>query len=327
MKKLLTLLMTLTLTVGVITGCGSDIGAVAKKEKKEVLKFGSFQTTIQPILADELGYFNEELENYNVEIEVVKFDTGGEIKEALEAGEITFGSLGAQPILLANNNGTPLRVIGTYKTTEECNAMVVRTDAGIKDITDLKGKRIGFTAGTTLHNLLLKILDKAQLTESDVELFTMNAAEIQTSLETGDIDAGILWEPYITQVLKNEDIELLIDGTGLVKEVCGYAVNEDYISKNPEITAAVLKALDRAWNWADENLDSAITKIAESSGSGEDEVRAIFEKSTGDTYITQEKMDAIDDTSHYLFSQGLIDNEIDAKSIVNLEIQKRAGIH
>lgn len=239
--------------------------ASGNKEEK-ILKFGSFQTTIQPILADELGYFDEQLAPYNIKIEVVKFDTGSEIKEALEAGQITFGSIGAQPAILANNNGTPLQFIGTYKTTEKCNALVARTDA------------------------------------------------------------GILWEPYITQILKEDNIELVIDGTGLVKEVCGYAVNKEFLEENPEVSAAVLKALDEAWRWSEDNLDEAVSKISESSGSAEDEVRAVFEKSTGDTYIADEKINAIEDTAKYLYSQGLIDTEIKADTIVNTDIQKLAGI-
>ena len=308
------------------TDTSRETESASENKEEKVLKFGSFQTTIQPILADELGYFDEQLAPYNIKIEVVKFDTGSEIKEALEAGQITFGSIGAQPAILANNNGTPLQFIGTYKTTEKCNALVARTDAGINDLADLKGKKIGFTAGTTLHNLLLKILDKAGLTEDDVELFPMNASEIKAALETGDIDAGILWEPYITQILKEDNIELVIDGTGLVKEVCGYAVNKEFLEENPEVSAAVLKALDEAWRWSEDNLDEAVSKISESSGSAEDEVRAVFEKSTGDTYITDEKINAIEDTAKYLYSQGLIDTEIKADTIVNTDIQKLAGI-
>ena len=40
-------------------------------------------------------------------VEVKIFSTGPEIREALEAGEIDFGTLDAQPAILANNNGTP----------------------------------------------------------------------------------------------------------------------------------------------------------------------------------------------------------------------------
>lgn len=322
---LISLFFTLILTFGLLTGCGSGNKKSSSKESK-VLTFGSFATSIQPVLADQLGYFNEELKPYGYTVEVKTFSTGPEIREALEAGEIDFGTLGAQPAILANNNGTPLRIFGTYKTSEKCNAMVVRTDAGIHSIKDLKGKKIGYTAGSTLHNLLLKILEKADLTEKDVELFNMDASEIKTSLETGDIDAGILWEPYITQIEKEKNITELIDGTGLVKEVCGYVANEQFINDHPDETQAVLKALDRSWNWAEDNMDKAVANIAKSSASAEDEVRAIFDKSDGSTFLTTDKINAIDETCQYLYEQKLTDKRIKAADIVNTDIQDKAGI-
>ena len=294
--------------------------------EREVLKFGTFATTIQPILADQLGYFEEELADQNVKIELETFDTGPAIKEALEAGELTFGSLGAQPTILANNNGTDLRIFGTYKTTEKSNALLARKDAGINDLPDLKGKKIGYTAGSTLHNLLLKILDKAGLTETDAELYPMDASEIITSLQTGDIDAGMLWEPYITQALKNEDITEVVDGTGLVKEVCGYNARKEFLDENPEIAGAVLQALDRAQQWSEENEAEAVANIAESSGSAEDEVQAIFDKCDGGSYISQDKIDAITDTANYLHGQGLIEQEYTGEELVDTSVQESIGL-
>lgn len=320
---LLSLFFTFILALGLLTGCGNN---KKSSTKNKVLTFGSFATSIQPVLADKLGYFNEELKPYGYTVEVKTFSTGPEIREALEAGEIDFGTLGAQPAILANNNGTPLRIFGTYKATEKCNAMLVRSDAGIHSIQDLKGKKIGYTAGSTLHNLLLKILEKANLTEQDVELFNMDASEIKTSLETGDIDAGLLWEPYITQIEKEKNITELIDGTGLVQEVCGYVANEQFINEHPDLTAAVLKALDRSWNWAEENMDKAVADISKSSGSAEDEVQAIFDKSDGSTFLTTEKINAIDETCQYLYDQKLTNTRIKANDIITTDIQDKAGI-
>lgn len=154
----------------------------------------------------------------------------------------------------------------------------------------------------------------------------MNASEIIASLQSGDIDAGMLWEPYITQVSKEDGIEEVMDGTGLVEEVCGYVVNEEYLEENQEIVTAILKALDRAQQWSEENTEEAVSKIAEFSGSNEDEIQAIFDKSDGSTYITDKKIADIDDTAQYLYEQDLTSSLIRAEDIVNLDIQEQSDI-
>ncbi len=73
---------------------------------------------------------------------------------------------------------------------------------GIKSIKDLKGKKIGVEIGFVAHLLVLKALESAGLTESDVTLVNVPTNETPQVLASGDVDAIAAWQPNSGQALK-----------------------------------------------------------------------------------------------------------------------------
>ena len=80
------------------------------------------------------------------------------------------------------------------------NDMVVGAP-GIESIADLKGKKVGVEIGFVGHLLLLNALEKAGLTESDVELVNVPTNETPQVLASGDVSAIVAWQPNSGQAL------------------------------------------------------------------------------------------------------------------------------
>ncbi len=80
------------------------------------------------------------------------------------------------------------------------NDMVVARP-GIKSVAELKGKKIGVEIGFVGHLLLLNALEKAGLSEADVELVNVPTNETPQVLASGDVDAIVAWQPNSGQAL------------------------------------------------------------------------------------------------------------------------------
>ena len=85
--------------------------------------------------------------------------------------------------------GLPLIRIGTLVSTP-LNSLVVLRDGPIKKITDLKGKKVGFSVGGFEDALLQSMLVKHGLTLKDVELINVNFS-LSPALIAGKVDAVI----------------------------------------------------------------------------------------------------------------------------------------
>jgi len=102
------------------------------------------------------------------------------------------------------------------------NDMVV-AKPGINSIKDLKGKKVGVEIGFVGHLLLLNGLEKAGLTEADVELVNVPTNETPQVLASGQVDAIVAWQPNSGQALKlvpgSKRIYSSADEPGLIYDV------------------------------------------------------------------------------------------------------------
>ena len=94
---------------------------------------------------------------------------------------------------------------------------------GVESLKDLKGKKIGVEIGFVDHLLLLNGLEKAGMTESDVELVNVPTNETPQVLASGDVDAIGAWQPNSGIALKlvpgSKPIYTSADEPGLIYDV------------------------------------------------------------------------------------------------------------
>lgn len=102
------------------------------------------------------------------------------------------------------------------------NDMIVARP-GITSVAQLKGKKVGVEVGFVGHLLLLNALEKAGLTEADVELVNVPTNETPQVLASGDVDAIVAWQPNSGQALKqvpgSKAVYTSADEPGLIYDV------------------------------------------------------------------------------------------------------------
>ncbi|WP_417667618.1 ABC transporter substrate-binding protein [Roseibium sp.] len=95
-----------------------------------------------------------------------------------------------QPTLHAQiEEGLPLKWIGTLVETP-LNSLIVLEDGPIKEIVDLKGKKVGFSVSGFEDAMLGQMLKSVGLNFDDVELINVNFA-LSPALLSGQVDAVI----------------------------------------------------------------------------------------------------------------------------------------
>lgn len=137
------------------------------------------------ITAQTMGFF--EAEGLNVEL-IEPADPAMPPKlVAAGQGDI---AISYQPALHAQiEEGLPLKWVGTLVETP-LNSLIVLKDGPIKELKDLKGKKIGFSVSGFEDAMLGQMLRSVDLSIDDVELINVNFA-LSPSLMAGQVDAVI----------------------------------------------------------------------------------------------------------------------------------------
>ncbi|GKX29918.1 lipoprotein [Vallitalea longa] len=148
----------------------------------------------------------------------------------------------------------------------------------IKSVEDLKGKEI-YTSGKGLvpDYILQYILKENNLDpEKDVTLnYTMQHAEVATTVISGDNKLAMLPQPFVTTVsMKNKDARIALDITEEWKKIQGedsplamgcIIVNSEFAANNKELVADFLEEYKQSVEWVNANAEEA-GKVIENQG-------------------------------------------------------------
>lgn len=137
------------------------------------------------IVAQEQGYFAEA----GLEVEVIAPADPADPPKMAAAGRADL-AISYQPQLhLQVAEGMPLARVGTLVATP-LNCLLVRADGPVKEIADLKGRKVGFSVAGFEDALLGAMLGQSGLSAEDVELININWS-LSPSLMSGQADAVI----------------------------------------------------------------------------------------------------------------------------------------
>jgi putative hydroxymethylpyrimidine transport system substrate-binding protein len=137
------------------------------------------------ILAQEKGYFKDA----GLEVKIVPPADPADPPKLVAAGKADM-AVSYQPQLhLQVHEGLPLVRVGTLVATP-LNCLLVLADGPIKKISDLKGRKVGFSVAGVEEALLTAILKKNGVKFSDIELVNVNWS-LSPSLMSKQVDAVI----------------------------------------------------------------------------------------------------------------------------------------
>src|SRR5690606_22688353 len=103
---------------------------------------------------------------------------------------------GDSPPVFAQAANKDLLYVGAEPPKPESSAILVKPEAPLKTLADLKGKKVAFQKGSSAHYLVVRALDKAGLQWSDITPIYLPPADARAAFERGSVDAWAVWDPY-----------------------------------------------------------------------------------------------------------------------------------
>jgi NitT/TauT family transport system substrate-binding protein len=210
-----------------------------------------FTSSFQLFVALEKGYFADE----GLEVEAQRCANSNVALNALMSGEVQ-GSVGnGLTTVLPIEQSSPgsLKIYHLCLETREkyTSNVLVRPDAPFKTIADLKGHSIGtYTGATQRHNLYL-LLQKFMDPEHDIKIIQVESALQIQAFDAGQFEALFTIEPQSSIVI-DHNVGRVLESNVRVKYIldpfpaAANSFRADYVRKNPETAAKVVRALDRA---------------------------------------------------------------------------------
>ena len=171
----------------------------------------------------------------------VKFDAGPPMIEAIRSGRLDLASVGSVAFLIGLSQGVDWTMIGINPEGAYGQGLVVHKDSAIRTPTDLKGKRVGLFMGATAQFGFLMMLRQHGIRIEQVTVVHMAPEAQLHALETRQIDAAMVWEPWMHRMIRNANARIVeTEGNlGIYTNVDCYSVRRDWLADQPRYGAAL----------------------------------------------------------------------------------------
>jgi NitT/TauT family transport system substrate-binding protein len=305
---------------GLFGGSDSDEGDAAGQVERSRIKIGIIPSTdVAPLyLAESEGYFAEE----GLDPQLVPLGGGGDSITSLLGGDvdITFASY---PLLVQaqqkGGDAVDLKIIADASAAKpDTAAVVVKADSPLRDPQDLRGKRIGVSSTGAIDDLAVMAGMKiAKADISGIQWKVTKTADILPKLQSGDIDAAFLVEPYLTIAQAQLGVWTVfqpfvgrLDGIGLN----GYATLDKTATANPNTVAAFQRAVLKAHRAAaTPSGQDAIRKALTQKVNVRSEIAPILHLPTYPLTTDASRLQRVPDLMREF---GLIKNSFDVRSMI-----------
>jgi NitT/TauT family transport system substrate-binding protein len=161
-------------------------------------------------VAEAEGYFSQE--GLQVSLRTTRAEPAA--AESLAKGEADLAATSLEAALRHGAvGGRPPRLVFGL-TAAPPIALLVPTDHrdSVKRIEDLVGKRVAITSpGAPEHSLLFALLDRHQIKPTQLSLLSLGERGLVAALESGDVQAGLLPDPWASRLVENGKATILAD--------------------------------------------------------------------------------------------------------------------
>ncbi|SDB14902.1 sulfonate transport system substrate-binding protein [Pseudobutyrivibrio sp. YE44] len=254
----------------------------------------------------------------DVEVTYTEFESGPPENESFAAGQQDIGVMGNVPSILGKASGQDRVYLGISENGEKTEVIIVPEASDIKNVADLKGKKIGLVVGSICENLVYNVLKTEGLTLDDVELVNLATSEQQAALAAGQVDAVATWQPTVAKLTADGSNRRLIDGeNGLFKAENTIFGNREYVEQNPEIVQIFIQQYARAAYELANNKEKYSEQYAEKYGLTTDLLYAALEDANFPIVIEQDDIDDLQGTADFLYETGKASTQVTIKDFVN----------
>lgn len=267
-----------TILAGAVLSFG--VGAAQAQDKTE-LEIG-----YMPILpVSQLFVDLEEgwIEEAGIDPELVQFQNGPAMVQALLAGQLDVAYFGIGPAMVARARGADIKVVAS-NIVEQISVVTLGEltpyfegdpATAFERFAADKGRKAVITTFPTgsVPETVMQYWLRQQLgiDPDQIEIVFQGAAQVQQALLTGAVDGAVILEPIVSSVLaKVDDAAVVASGSELFPNQPGavLAVRSEVIENHPEAVSALVAAHVKATEILKTDPERATPSVAKYVGGG-----------------------------------------------------------
>lgn len=318
-KAIIPLLAVITLLL--LSACSNSADSAGAKQNSKPYKvqIANMGSSILE-LAKHKGWLEEELAKVNATVEWTKFTSGPPVIEALATKRADFGTLGEGAVLTAISGDVDLKLISLQSDgLKGINEIIVPKGSDIKQLADLKGKRIGVGKGTSNHVFLIKALKTAGLKESDVNLINLQVFDAQPAFESGQLDAWVAPDPLAySEIHKNGAISIVTAEALNISSPTFYFLRGDFAKDHPEAAKILVQVVQQATDYQKANFEESIQISAEISKQDPAILKLLANNlQAQNTAISQEIVTELQASADTLLDLKFLKSKVDVSSVID----------
>jgi sulfonate transport system substrate-binding protein len=200
-----------------------------------------------------------------IAVKWVEFSSGPPMLEAMNVGSVDYGAVGDSPPVFAQSAGAAI-VYAAGQPITNGQGILVPNNSPIRSIADLRGKRLGFTKGSSAHNIVVQTLEKAGLGYADITPVYLTPPDAGPAFATGSIDAWAIWDPYFAIGETKQNGRILVNASDITKTNSFYIANRDFAKTHGPVLQAIIDVTSSTGKWAETHRDEVAKSLSAVTG-------------------------------------------------------------
>ncbi|MEO6827874.1 MAG: ABC transporter substrate-binding protein [Microbacteriaceae bacterium] len=252
---------TLSLVLGLaLTGCAASSstsgGTGGEDTGTAVLKAGLLPNaeTAAIRLGKDKGFFTDK----GIDLQITDTTSGAASLTALVAGQFDVVFANTVSVMQGNDKGLPLVMIAAASTStgvqgKDFSALMVGSKANFQTPKDLEGKTIASNTVKNIGELTARIsVEKAGGSTADLKFVELPFDNMEQALESGQIDAAWMVEPFHTTALQHglRDLTSNYVDTAPGLTAAAFVTTKKVIDEKPELIKKFVSAITESGNYA-----------------------------------------------------------------------------
>lgn len=304
----------LKLSLGTAAAAALSQRAQAQSSAKEI-RIG-YQKNGVLVVARQRAALENHFKPQGIDVKWVEFSSGPPMMEAMNVGSVDYGAVGDSPPIFAQAAGAAIVYAAGQPITNGQGILVPR-NSSIATIADLKGRRVGFTKGSSAHNVVVQALEKAGLTYADITPVYLTPPDAGPAFANGGIDAWAIWDPYFAIGETKQNGRILVNAHEITKTNSFYIANREFAKNNGQILQQIVDVTTSTAAWAQAHPEEVAKSLSAVTGVPLD-IQTIAAKRAGFAVgpVTDDIIATQQGVADRFFKLGLIPKQIAIRDIV-----------
>jgi sulfonate transport system substrate-binding protein len=253
----------LKFSIGAVAATAALRSASAQEPLKEI-RIG-YQKNGVLVITRQRATLEQHFASQGIGVKWVEFSSGPPMMEAMNVGSVDYGAVGDSPPVFAQAAGANI-VYAAGQPITNGQGILVPSNSSIHAIGDLKGKRIGFTKGSSAHNIVVQTLEKAGLTYADITPVYLTPPDAGPAFANGSIEAWAIWDPYFAIGETKQNGRILVNASEITKTNSFYIANRDFARNQGPVLQQIIDVTTATAKWAESHRDEVARSLSAVTG-------------------------------------------------------------